>query len=517
MSPFKRNLNIALIGTILGSIWFWFSTFPIKTPFDIKDIIFESANLITALVIFYYIIKIDVRPLSFGWALLLINFVLDLMDEFTKETALWNTMIPGFLMVVGMVLIIIGFYLALSIREQAKKAIEQRRQYLSSLNEGAKLLLGSSDKVPYQEYVEKIGPASEMSRVYIVINRRNSRGKLEVKQKAEWCAEGVVSSMNNTPASSQISSHWFAKWYDKLAAGEDIRGQLNTFPQEERLILEQRKTLSILLIPFSVEGEFLGFIGLDNCKSSRDYNEDEYTLINKAATDLSQAIRRARSEKQIKSSLEEKEVLLREIHHRVKNNMQVIVSLMGLHSNRTESGRVRDVFEECRDRIHAMSLVHEALYQSEDLSQVDYNNYLKKLCLNLGRVHKAEKNGIKIQVEEGNVSLNMDQGIAVGMVISELLPNAFKHAFSHGTGGLINVSLLLQEDQVVELTVQDNGQGLPAEIDITNVQSFGLQLAVLTVIHDLEGRIDVERNGGTKYIIRFKQEGIPGLRKYNDV
>ena len=219
------------------------------------------------------------------------------------------------------------------------------------------------------------------------------------------------------------------------------------------------------------------------------------------ASDISD---RKQAEERIAASLKEKEVLLREIHHRVKNNMQVIVSMLRMHSRRIDDTRLRQVFDECRDRVNAMSLIHESLYQSDDLARIDFKVYLKKLCRNLSQAHGASGKGIEVFVDRCNVALDMDQGIAVGMVISELITNAFKHAFPLGKGGRVSVRLSGLEGEEVELIVQDDGKGLPPEIDILNPVSLGLQLTVAAVTRELDGSIEVERDGGTRFIIRFK-------------
>ncbi|MEA1922056.1 MAG: histidine kinase dimerization/phosphoacceptor domain -containing protein [Pseudomonadota bacterium] len=213
-----------------------------------------------------------------------------------------------------------------------------------------------------------------------------------------------------------------------------------------------------------------------------------------------------RAEKRVAASLKEKEVLLREIHHRVKNNMQVIVSLLRMHSRQLNVGdtRLGQIFDDCRDRVNAMSLIHEALYQSEDLARIDFEDYLKKLCRNLSRAYNASGQGIVVTVERCNVALGMDQSLAVGMVISELVANAFKHAFSPGRGGIVSVSLSGIAGEEVELIVADNGKGLPPEIDIQKLSSLGLRLVVAAITRELGGSIEVERNGGTRFIIHFK-------------
>ncbi len=214
------------------------------------------------------------------------------------------------------------------------------------------------------------------------------------------------------------------------------------------------------------------------------------------------------SRESIAASLKEKEVLLREIHHRVKNNMQIIVSMLRMHSRESTSERMRDVFDDCRGRVNAMSLIHEALYQSEDLARIDSEPYLAKLCRNLIQVHRASSRGISLTVGKEDVSLGIDQGVAVGMIVCELVSNSFKHAFPNGETGSVSVNLSSVEDREVELIVRDDGVGLPPEIDIQDSPSLGLHLAAITTMHELGGSIEVERDGGTRYVIRFERKDI---------
>ncbi|MCK5507666.1 MAG: PAS domain S-box protein [Desulfobacterales bacterium] len=213
---------------------------------------------------------------------------------------------------------------------------------------------------------------------------------------------------------------------------------------------------------------------------------------------------RKQAEELIRASLKEKEVLLREIHHRVKNNMQVIVSLLRMHSRKIDDARLVQVFDDCRCRVNAMALIHEALYLSNDLARIDFEVYLKKLCRNLSQMYGAYGKGIKVTVELCSVALDMDQGIALGMVISELVSNAFKHAFLPDKRGNVSVRLSCLEGKNVELIVKDDGKGLPPKIDILNTKSLGLRLAASAVTRELGGSIEVERNGGTRFVIHFK-------------
>jgi len=215
---------------------------------------------------------------------------------------------------------------------------------------------------------------------------------------------------------------------------------------------------------------------------------------------------RKQAEEQIATSLNEKVALLREIHHRVKNNMQVIVSLLRMHGRRIKDENLGKVFEDCRDRVDAMSLIHESLYQSDNLAAIDFGVYLRELSQNLNSAYGASDRGIILTVKQSNVILDMDQGIAIGMVITELISNAFKHAFPEGKRGTVEINLSELDENNVQLIVSDNGIGIPPEIDIMNSPSIGLQLAIAAVTRELGGSIEVEQDKGTRFTICFKHK-----------
>jgi two-component sensor histidine kinase len=215
---------------------------------------------------------------------------------------------------------------------------------------------------------------------------------------------------------------------------------------------------------------------------------------------------RKRAETALQKSLAEKEVLLREIHHRVKNNMQVITGLLRMHARRNQYPHLKTIFDDCRDRVEAMSLVHEALYQSDDLSRIDFEAYLRKLCRNLAHAHDAQRKGITLAINAADVSLDMDQGVAVGMIVAELISNAFKHAFPNDEGGAVSVHLDRPDGETVRLVVSDTGKGLPDDFDSRNPSSLGMRLVAGAVTRELGGALAVERDEGTSFIIRFPFE-----------
>ena len=212
---------------------------------------------------------------------------------------------------------------------------------------------------------------------------------------------------------------------------------------------------------------------------------------------------RKRSEK-IKQSLKEKEILLQEIHHRVKNNIQVISSLLKLQSYHIKDEKYKQMLKESQDRIMSMGLIHEKLYQSENLANVDFNEYVTDLVHTLFRSYGVHPEDIALKMDVDDVALGIGVAIPCGLIINELVSNSLKHAFSDKKGE-INISLS-SINETIELVVGDNGTGIPENIDFRNTESLGLHLVTLLAEGQLDGEIMLERSNGTTFHITFKKK-----------
>jgi PAS domain S-box-containing protein len=218
-------------------------------------------------------------------------------------------------------------------------------------------------------------------------------------------------------------------------------------------------------------------------------------------TDISE---RKQAEEIIKKSLEEKEVLLREIHHRVKNNMQIISSLLGLTSGTIKEKKYIEMFRESQNRINSMSLIHEKLYSSNDFAKIDFNEYIRELANSLFK-SRGITGIIELKIDIENVSIGIDHAIPCGLIINELITNSIKYAFPGDRKGEIKVSLHLNDENMNELVVSDNGVGIPEYIDFRKTESLGLRLVTILVENQLNGTIDMDRNNGTEFKIKFKR------------
>jgi len=208
-------------------------------------------------------------------------------------------------------------------------------------------------------------------------------------------------------------------------------------------------------------------------------------------------------ENALKASLEEKEVLLREIHHRVKNNMQVISSLLNLQQSYVKDEEAVDVLRESQNRVLSMSMVHEMLYQTHDLTNINFSTYIKGLVSNLYDSYSVNQNTIKSVLNLDDISLNIETAVPLGLIISELVSNSIKHAFPSGKGGEISITLHTNDD-VHELIISDNGIGIPESVNLNETKTLGINL-VNNLIRQIDGEMDVYNSHGTEFRIRFKE------------
>ena len=206
------------------------------------------------------------------------------------------------------------------------------------------------------------------------------------------------------------------------------------------------------------------------------------------------------------SSLQEKELLLREIHHRVKNNLQVISSLLSLQSRTSKDEQAIEMAKESQNRIKVMALIHEKLYRSKDFANVEFNDYIKNLANDLFASYRVSASRISLKLEIEDLSLGIDTAIPTGLIINELVTNCLKYAFSKDSDGEIRISLRSLNDGQNELIVSDNGVGIPETLDIKNAESLGLRMITNLTERSLHGNVSINRNNGTEFKIIFKEK-----------
>ncbi len=222
------------------------------------------------------------------------------------------------------------------------------------------------------------------------------------------------------------------------------------------------------------------------------------------ATDISI---RAKFKEHLKASLVEKEVMLKEIYHRVKNNLQVVSSLLNLQANQIENPETKKIFMTSSSRVKAMSLVHELLYQSDNLAQIDMRKYAHSLLKHLSDLYHIDSHRVKAIIDSDHILLSIEDAIPCGLIINELISNVFKHGFSSGKSDEITISIKQSEDKIV-LKVHNNGASLPQDFDLLNTKTLGMQL-INSLTKQLGGTIKSDSSNGTTFTLSFS----PTLRE----
>jgi two-component sensor histidine kinase len=207
------------------------------------------------------------------------------------------------------------------------------------------------------------------------------------------------------------------------------------------------------------------------------------------------------SEFRLRASLREKEVLLKEIHHRVKNNLQAIFNLLYLQAGQLHDQQIRQMFQDTQARVKSIALVHEKLYQTADLAQLNLAEYLHSLAHYLFHAYGVNSERITLHIAADTVSLDLDTAMPLGIIINELVSNALKYAFPDARPGEIRIELQADQGQLC-LTVSDNGIGFPEELDPAAASTLGLQLVSMLTSH-LHGQMNLRRHEGTTFQIRF--------------
>jgi len=271
-----------------------------------------------------------------------------------------------------------------------------------------------------------------------------------------------------------------------LDAGKKlVSGELDYASFEKRYIRKDGRIINVIISPTVIRSE--------------DGKPQHFMALFQDITE------RKKAEEKLKVSLKEKEVLLQEIHHRVKNNMQIISSLLKLQASRIEDEETVKQFKESRNRIRSMALIHEKLYLSNDLANIDFRQYVYDLTESLKSSFGMQVATIRFIIEMDDISLNTETAIPCGLILNELISNSIKYAFPDKREGEIRIGVNRSSAGEVELDVADNGVGIPEGAGFGNPASLGLDLVSILAREQLGGTIELDTAHGTAYKIRVRE------------
>jgi len=306
---------------------------------------------------------------------------------------------------------------------------------------------------------------------------------------------------------------------------------------------------SLICVPIIYENESLGILVVENIEEKKQLTQSDMTLLIGVASQIAVGINNVRSfqklraikeelqrshgdleirveertaeleklnrelnleiaerlktENRLRTFIKEKDVLIKEVHHRVKNNLQVISSLLDMSKRRAKHPETVDLLSEAHAKIFTMSLIHSQLYQSGRFDEINMGKFIRDLVAQLTHMHRSERN-IRLKIMAADIYLSVTQAIPIGLVINEIISNSYKHAFSDKEKGDISISLEDKMNQRIHLNIKDNGVGIPDHIDIDNAETMGLKLVRNLVLMQLKGDLQIKSSGGTEIDIEFQ-------------
>ncbi|QCO18436.1 GAF domain-containing protein (plasmid) [Azospirillum brasilense] len=261
--------------------------------------------------------------------------------------------------------------------------------------------------------------------------------------------------------------------------------------------VRQTEARSILCMPLLRRRRVVGLLHLENALATHAFTPQRVNVLTLLGAQAAAALETA--------TLDEKEALLKEIHHRVKNNLQLVTSLLNLQARRIEDEAVAALFADSRDRVRSMALVHENLYRLGNFARVPMREHLESVCAHLLRAYARQAGAVRLETAMDDLQLDLDRAVPCGLIVNELVSNALKHAFPGGRGGVLGVVLAV-DGRECRLTVRDDGVGLPGGYDPDRMDTLGFQL-IADLVAQLHGSLEYNPSTGTEFVVAFPLKG----------
>lgn len=351
--------------------------------------------------------------------------------------------------------------------------------------------------------LKDIGQFSQASRTYVFLLNND---KKTFSNTHEWCNRGVspqIENLQNLP--KDMFPWWMAQMENNQIINIENVDQMPKEASAEKEILKNQGIHSLIVLPLLLHNKASGFIGFDNVIDQKKWTGEDIAILRIISDIIERALENKKYEDQIKTSLNEKEILLKEIHHRVKNNMQLISSMLGLQMSRIIEKKDIELFRDSQNRIKTMSMIHEKLYQSDNLSKIKFLDFVTGLLESIYQSHNIDNKRIKSDLQIDNINMGVDYAIPCGLIINELFSNALKHAFNDKTNGIIKIIFEKDAQSGYTLTVIDNGIGIPKDSKSKETDTLGLRL-VKAFVSQIKGTLDIKVKNGTSFFIKFKGE-----------
>lgn len=345
-----------------------------------------------------------------------------------------------------------------------------------------------------------IGKDLELSRVYIFEHDHITEMMNNVY---EWCSSGVIPQKENL---QNIPADLIPWWISTLKKGNDIcYTDIEEIPESATVdMLKSQNVVSVLVVPLFVNNLYSGFIGFDDCLKKHEWSFEDREMLSSISRIISGFIERKESENKIQSLLSEKELLLKETHHRIKNNMNAVYGMLYMQAEDLNDTDSAIILKDAASRVSSMMVLYDKLYRSDDHIEIDISDYLTSLINKIFTVYNSPV-PIERKVEIESFTLSSKILSPLGVIINELISNSMKYAFPNREKGIIEVRVY-KECGEVKIVYYDNGVGLPESISPENSTGFGMELMSM-LISQINGVVDIRRENGTAFTITFQASG----------
>lgn len=343
-------------------------------------------------------------------------------------------------------------------------------------------------------------------RAYIFENEWDKDGQLCASQKYEACAPGVTPQIDN-PDLQGMPYSILPWWKKELSRNKIINEMSANMPDAERELMQGQGIKSVLIIPVYVDDDWKGFIGFDNVRKEQHWSPGEVRLLQMSAQIYGSYRGWVNSQELLEGSLREKKILLQEIHHRVKNNLAVISSLLQLQIYEFEDPQLRHALHESQSRVHSMALIHEKLYQSNNLTSIPFDSYVRDLIESISKSYAVDQDQVEVHLSINDVELNINTAIPFGLLLNEILTNSYQHAFPKSKGGNICVTLS-SEKSIIKAEITDDGVGTePRQMQ----KQGGLGMTLINaLITQLNAEHQINTSNGVSHTIEFDVHSSKG-------
>ncbi len=386
-------------------------------------------------------------------------------------------------------------------QKKDREDLLKRIDYESCLAKSAQSLLnsGRDAEIRALQHIENL---TGISRVYIFQNFHDPNDGLCMRQTHEVCGPGVEPQIEKPVLQHVIYADGFSRWQAELSQGRTVGGLIEDFPASEQEILAPQDILSILVIPIFVDETWWGFIGFDDTKKRREWGQKDISLLRAASEMLSSHLARSQAEEKVKKLLEEKELLLREVHHRIKNDLAFIHSFLSIQESQTENEDVRLALQVTGSRIASIGTIYDHLTHADDLQCVSLKTMVESLSARVWR--NSGSLNVEILLEIEDIDIPRKLAVSCGIILNELVTNAKKYAFSDpNNGNRIEVLCKKFEEFFLTLSVKDNGRGIEEEYISEKAGGLGLTM-VRSLARQYEGNLQILSNKGTAARVELK-------------